>query len=347
MHPRPSGQVHLYGSASLSVPVRGLRRMAWSRRPRLGRGAAGRCARDLPRSRDRAPGMGARRRRRRRGALRPARRRLRRVLPIRVAHSAAAIRSAPGIGSEPRIDQSEERRLYDHYGLGYSETDSGSGLPADEPTPASSRRPRTPGAPTSPSRTRGRSPGRGARGRGRRDVRAAGGDGHAAVACRDEPESSLERRRRGADEPRAAAGRAAVGGGDRGGRHPGAARGLDRAEDFTATTEPDAPAELEPTPERPTPELEAPADTPELIAPTSAGEILAATPEAEDLKATPGPDAVRATEPPPRLHQAPPPAPEPRGRWRWSRTRKTTIADRGRDRPRAAVRDPPAALNLR
>ena len=58
---------------------------------------------------------------------------------IRVAHSAAAIRSAPGIGSEPRIDQSEERRLYDHYGLGYSETDSGSGLPrrdAARPTPS-------------------------------------------------------------------------------------------------------------------------------------------------------------------------------------------------------------------
>src|SRR3954471_23908049 len=53
---------------------------------------------------------------------------------IRVAHSAESIRSAPGIGSEPRIDQSEERRLYDHYGLGYSESDSGSGLPADEPT---------------------------------------------------------------------------------------------------------------------------------------------------------------------------------------------------------------------
>jgi sporulation protein YlmC with PRC-barrel domain len=53
---------------------------------------------------------------------------------IRVAHSAAAIRNAPGIGPEPRIDQSEERRLYDHYGLGYSEADSGSGLPTDAPT---------------------------------------------------------------------------------------------------------------------------------------------------------------------------------------------------------------------
>jgi hypothetical protein len=48
---------------------------------------------------------------------------------IRVAHPATVIRSAPGIGPEPRIDQSEERRLYAHYGLGYSERESGSGLP--------------------------------------------------------------------------------------------------------------------------------------------------------------------------------------------------------------------------
>lgn len=52
---------------------------------------------------------------------------------IRVAHAAEVVRNAPGIGSEPRIDQSEERQLYAHYGLGYSEDDSGSGLPADEP----------------------------------------------------------------------------------------------------------------------------------------------------------------------------------------------------------------------
>jgi PRC-barrel domain len=51
---------------------------------------------------------------------------------IRVAHAATVIRNAPGIGSEPRIDQSEERRLYQHYGLGYSDDDSGSGLPTDE-----------------------------------------------------------------------------------------------------------------------------------------------------------------------------------------------------------------------
>src|SRR5687767_13802223 len=48
---------------------------------------------------------------------------------IRVAHDAEKIRSAPGIGAEPRIDQSEERRLYAHYGLGYSEIDRGSEAP--------------------------------------------------------------------------------------------------------------------------------------------------------------------------------------------------------------------------
>src|SRR5215213_4099929 len=53
---------------------------------------------------------------------------------IRVAHSASQIRNAPGIGAEPRIDQTEERRLYAHYGLGYSEDDSGSGLPTDDPS---------------------------------------------------------------------------------------------------------------------------------------------------------------------------------------------------------------------
>lgn len=52
---------------------------------------------------------------------------------IKVAHTAEKIKSAPGIGAEPRIDQSEERRLYTHYGLGYSAEDSGSGLPSDTP----------------------------------------------------------------------------------------------------------------------------------------------------------------------------------------------------------------------
>ena len=114
--------------------------MARPRRPRLGRGAAGRCARDLPRPRDRAPRVGARRRRRRRppaSSLWP-------TPPSSRPPSASptprhAIRSAPGIGAEPRIDQSEERRLYAHYGLGYSEDDSGSGLPSEGRRPRSKR----------------------------------------------------------------------------------------------------------------------------------------------------------------------------------------------------------------
>jgi hypothetical protein len=64
-------------------------------------------------------------------------------LKIRVAHSAATIRNAPGIGTEPRIDQSEERRLYDHYGIGYSTDESASGLPAEEPEPEPEPEPTT------------------------------------------------------------------------------------------------------------------------------------------------------------------------------------------------------------
>jgi hypothetical protein len=54
---------------------------------------------------------------------------------IRVAHAATVIRDAPGIGSEPRIDENEERRLYAHYGLGYSDDESVSGLPTDDEPP--------------------------------------------------------------------------------------------------------------------------------------------------------------------------------------------------------------------
>ncbi len=52
---------------------------------------------------------------------------------IRVAHDATVIREAPGIGAEPRIDETEERRLYAHYGLGYTDDESISGLPTDDP----------------------------------------------------------------------------------------------------------------------------------------------------------------------------------------------------------------------
>ena len=72
----------------------------------------------------------------RRGALRPPGRRRRRVLRrSSVAHTREQIRSAPGIGAEPRIDQSEERRLYAHYGLGYSEIDRGDGAKDDASAP--------------------------------------------------------------------------------------------------------------------------------------------------------------------------------------------------------------------
>src|SRR3954468_18542027 len=68
---------------------------------------------------------------------------------IRVAHSASEIRNAPGIGAEAQIDQAEERRLYAHYGLGYSEDDSGSGLPSeDAPVPQVTETISSPAPPT-------------------------------------------------------------------------------------------------------------------------------------------------------------------------------------------------------
>src|SRR4051812_2196832 len=48
---------------------------------------------------------------------------------IRVAHSAEAIRSAPGIGSEPRIDQSEERRPPHPHRAGHPRAGPGRGPP--------------------------------------------------------------------------------------------------------------------------------------------------------------------------------------------------------------------------
>src|SRR3954453_17714800 len=35
---------------------------------------------------------------------------------IKVAHPSSVIRSAPGIGAQEQIDQTEERKLYAHYG---------------------------------------------------------------------------------------------------------------------------------------------------------------------------------------------------------------------------------------
>ena len=58
---------------------------------------------------------------------------------IHLAHPASVVRAAPSIGPEPHIDNDQERELYAHYGLGYSEEASESGLPAEaepaEPPP--------------------------------------------------------------------------------------------------------------------------------------------------------------------------------------------------------------------
>ena len=55
---------------------------------------------------------------------------------IHLAHPASVVRAAPTIGPEPHIDNDQERELYTHYGLGYSEEASESGLPAGEPAEA-------------------------------------------------------------------------------------------------------------------------------------------------------------------------------------------------------------------
>jgi hypothetical protein len=66
---------------------------------------------------------------------------------IRVAHLAIVVRSGPSIGPEPRIDQSQERLLYEHYGIGYSQEESGSGLPdPDQQPPADTAPAEEPGA---------------------------------------------------------------------------------------------------------------------------------------------------------------------------------------------------------
>jgi hypothetical protein len=54
---------------------------------------------------------------------------------IRVAHPASVVRDAPAIGPETHIDNEQERRLYAHYGIDYSEEASDSGLPADVAVP--------------------------------------------------------------------------------------------------------------------------------------------------------------------------------------------------------------------
>ena len=132
---------------------------------------------------------------------------------IRVAHAASTIRSAPGIGAEPRIDQSEERRLYAHYGLGYSEDDSGSGLPSDDPPPEAPPETREQAARAPPTAW------------GAPDAEQTVAPD--TTANGQEPHDLVERRRAHGHQPRTAAGGAAVAGRARDGRHP-RAPGRDR-----------------------------------------------------------------------------------------------------------------------
>src|SRR5919204_2857063 len=48
---------------------------------------------------------------------------------IHVAHRREQVATAPDIGHDLRIDQDEERRLYAHYEVPYSEAESSTGLP--------------------------------------------------------------------------------------------------------------------------------------------------------------------------------------------------------------------------
>jgi hypothetical protein len=60
---------------------------------------------------------------------------------IRIAHLVNVVRSAPSIGPDTHIDTEEERALYDHYGLAYSDGESASGLPEEDEPEASNLAP--------------------------------------------------------------------------------------------------------------------------------------------------------------------------------------------------------------
>lgn len=55
---------------------------------------------------------------------------------IRVAHRREAVAAAPGIGAEPRIDPEQERRLYAHYGVAYTDEQSNTVLPETDTAPS-------------------------------------------------------------------------------------------------------------------------------------------------------------------------------------------------------------------
>jgi sporulation protein YlmC with PRC-barrel domain len=267
---------------------------------------------------------------------------------IRVAHSAAAIRSAPGIGAEPRIDQSEERRLYAHYGLGYSETDSGSGLPTDEPPSAPEQRASGPtptawGAPDAASEERSTPTGWGESKAadptspwGTEEDRPAPFSAGEQAGGTETPDPWATPAKAEAPtdpwgKPKAA--------------EPTPPWRADTEEPATSWSEAAEPTNLAPDPAEPpsVEELEA-ADIPEpsIVADvTPAPEAVAADPAPDeepvpvapaeaDLTAQHGPDSVRAVPEPPRIHSVPPPPPPPEepssGALSVIGERKTTIA---------------------
>jgi uncharacterized protein (TIGR02271 family) len=59
---------------------------------------------------------------------------------VRVAYAKDQVKDAPSIDADGQLTQREEAELYRHYGLGYSEADSGSGLP-EGTTPATAGTP--------------------------------------------------------------------------------------------------------------------------------------------------------------------------------------------------------------
>ena len=288
--------------------------MAWSRRPRLGRGAAGRCARDLPRSRDRAPRMGARGRRRRRGALRPARRRLGRVLddprralgggdPQRARHRLRAadrpVRGAPAL--RPLRARLLRDRLGQRPARGRART-----APPGRRRRTVGQRARAADPWEKPEASRAAARGRRARSPPTSSWSEAAEEPSNLAPPPAEPPSVEELEAAEIPEP------------------PAAARGL------PATTS------RSPQPASPSrrPELEAPSPTSTSRRPP-AGEILAAAPEAEDLKAPAGPGRGAPDRAAAASHQAPPPPPEPEPAARSRSSR------RARRRSPSASRSPP------
>jgi PRC-barrel domain protein len=220
---------------------------------------------------------------------------------IRVAHTAESIRKAPGIGAEPRIDQSEERRLYDHYGLGYVEGDSGSGPPPEDEPRASGPTPTAWGAPdTSPEESA--TPTGWGSATTEEDATSPWGtedDKPAPFVAGETPDPWGKPK---AEEPTPTP--------------PWRAETEEPATSWSEAAEAE-PTNFAPSPaEPPSPaELDA-ADIPEpSVMAEPAAEVFTppvVEPVAEDLTAQPGPDTVR-TFTPPRIHSVPPPPEAPPG----------------------------------